>query len=563
MKQIIIVIVVIAAVSCSDFLETEPKHTPDETIFWKSEADAQQALNNLYNFLPGKDRFWYNCWSDDAIMTNAWGEGSMGEMKQGGLSPTTTYIQSWHKPGWSHCFSPWRYDDIRQLLYFLQNVKNVEFNSEEAKNNIEGQVRFILAMKYYHMSRLWGGIPLIKEEPVSLEDSRNLTRSTQAEVFAYVEENIEKSIQMLPDIHDKSGRITRDAARMLKADVYMWMACLDKFHGRSISTKPAGRLFSEAATSLAQVIDSDRYSLHNDLANLFLSSTNNSDDETILATQFVKDERTNVFNLLGIPGGVSLRGDGWASFSAPRSLIDAYECTDGNSIQESDLYDKADPWKNRDKRLTAWFLLPKYPVLRQNGQYTLFESHPSYSATNRETIGGEGGGGRSGYWCIKHVELDNNIEEGFQNWIIYRYADALLMYAECLNETDPSNNRIIWAMNKIRERAALPGIDDLLGNQEEMRAKIFHERRVELVNEDKRYFDLIRTKKAEIFMNPPGNVLYGINSNEDDYNNAVGDWTKEKVVAEPIKFDASKGYLWPIPQDVIDKNPKITQNPGW
>lgn len=568
MKKIILLLFVVTLfASCEDYLEREPLHTPDETTFWKTEDDVQKALNTLYSYLPSASRWWTECYSDNAIMTNAWGEGGMGEIKQGGLSATTSHIQTWHDGGsWAggdRAWSPWKYHQIRHCLYFLKNLREIESIDEEKKKEYEGQARFIMAMRYFRMTRYFGGLPLIKENPVSLEEAEQLTRSSQSEVFEYILENVNKAIQFLPDVHDKSGKITRDAAYMLKAEALMWMASLDKFHNRSVSSQSADQLFAEAATAVKKVVDANRYSLYPNLVKLFHSETNNTDDETILAFQYVEEERINWFNKLGVMGGVSLRGGGWASFSAPRGLVDDFECTDGKSIFESEVYDKANPWENRDKRLTEWFLLPKHPVLRQNGEYTPFESHPSYASTNREIIGGEGGGGRSGYWCMKYVELDNYIDWGFQNFIIYRYPEALLMLAECLNETDPSNPLIASSVNQVRERAGLPGVDDLLGNQTEMRAKILHERRVEFVNEGKRYYDLVRTKTAEIFMNPEGNVLYGINKHKEDYDNALGDWTKEKVVAEPIRFDASKGYLWPVPQDVIDKNENITQNPGW
>ena len=567
-KNILYLLILVLFVSCEDYLEREPLHTPDETTFWKSEDDAQKALNNLYSYLPSASRWWTESYSDNAIMTNAWGEGGLGEIKQGGLSATTSHIQTWHGVGdnWAagdRAWSPWKYHHVRHILYFLTNLNNMEFSNQDVKNDFEGQARFILAMRYFKMTRLFGDLPLIKEEPIGLEESRELTRSPQSEVFAYILENVEKAIQFLPDAHDKSGKISRDAAYMLKAEALMWMASLDKFHNRSVSSKSGDQLFADAAITLKKVVDANRYSLYPNLVKLFHSETNNIDDETILAFQYVEDERINWFNKLGVMGGVGLRGGGWASFSAPRGLVDDFECTDGKSIFESEIYDKANPWNNRDKRLTEWFLLPKHPVLRQNGEFTNFESHPSYAATNREVIGGEGGGGRSGYWCMKYVELDNYIDWGYQNFIIYRYAETLLMLAECLNESDPSNSMIATAMNEVRARAGLPGVDALVGNQVDMRAKILHERRVELTNESKRYYDMLRTKTAEIFMNPPGNVLYGINKNEADYNDAVGDWTKEKVIAEPIRFDASKGYLWPVPQDVIDKNSNITQNSGW
>lgn len=545
---------------CSDdFLNREPLHAPSETTFWQSEYDAEVAVNQLYQYLPNARRWWTECFSDNAMMTNAWGEGGLGQIKQGSLSPTTVHIQAGYRArgqGWSE----WRYDDVQRILNYLNNMQTIAFERESNARNFEGQARFILAMKYFRMSRFWGDLPLI-EAPISLEDSRALTRSPQKEVFEFILENVNRAVDYLPDVHDKSGRITRDAALMLKAEVLMWMACMDQFHHRSISDKSANTLWREAANALGALIQKGRYRLHPDLVALFISRTNNLDDETILARQYVEEEITNFIDILGVPGGVGARGGGWASFSAPRNLVDTYECIDGLSIRDSPLYDINNPWENRDKRLTSWFLLPGRDVIRVGGGFSPFQSHPSYG--NPEAIGGEGGGGRSGYWCIKHVDLEATHRWGWTNWMIYRYADALLLYAEALNEAEPGNDSISWAMDRIRTRAGLPSVDALQGNQVEMRAKIWHERRVEMISEEKRYFDLLRWKEAENAMNPPEGVLFGINESEDDYNNRLGDWNAVKVVAEPIMFDASRTYLWPVPQDVRDKNPNISQNPGW
>ncbi|MDN5202189.1 RagB/SusD family nutrient uptake outer membrane protein [Fulvivirgaceae bacterium BMA10] len=559
-NKYILVLGLITLLSCSeDFLDRVPLHAPSETTFWQSELDAEIAVNQLYDYLPNARRWWTECYSDNAIMTNAWGERGLGQIKQGSLSPTTGHIQP------DYFWSEWKYQDIRRILNYLANLETIEFENEDNARNFEGQARFILAMKYFRMSRYWGDLPLVTE-PITLEASRELTRSSQKEVFEFILENVNTAVAFLPDTDDKTGRITQDAALMLKAEVLMWMASMDQYHSRSISDISADQLWRQAANALGTLIQKNRYELSPDLTDVFLSKTNNARSEAILARQYVEEEITNFIDILGLPGGVGLRGGGWASFSAPRNLVDTYECIDGLSIQESPLYDITDPWANRDKRLLEWFLLPGKDVLRvtpagQEFIFSPFESHPEIG--NPEAIGGEGGGGRSGYWCIKHVDLEATHVWGWTNWIIYRYADALLLYAEALNETAPGNDSISWAMDQVRARAGLPSVNPLQGNQVDMRAKIWHERRVEMVSEEKRYFDLLRWKEAENAMNPSAGVLFGINESFDDYLNRPGDWTATKVVAEPIMFDASRGYLWPVPQGVIDKNPKISQNPGW
>ncbi|QTE23681.1 RagB/SusD family nutrient uptake outer membrane protein [Polaribacter cellanae] len=549
-KIILILLVVGYVTSCSDVLDQPPLHAPDESSFWSSEGDAQKALNVLYTYLPNARRWWAECLSDNSIMTNAWGEGGMGQISQGDLTPSTGYLTA-------GAHREYNYNQIRNILYFLENIDKLEASTN--LENMKGQAYFLLAFRYFRMSRFWGDIILFKKT-ATLDESKKATRTPSKNVFAFILENLNQAIPLLDDVHDKSGIITQDAAIMLKTEVLMWMASLDDFRDTKISDKSSTELWAEAASTIGTLIDKKRYSLHPDLVTLFQSSTNNIDDETILARQYVEDEITNFINILGLPGGTGLRGGGWASFSAPRNLIDDYQVDDGKGIKESPNYDIVEPFKNRDKRLTSWFLLPGVDVLRQDGTMTPFDSHPDNNKT--EALGGEGGGGRSGYWCTKYVELEATATFGYQNWILYRYADALLLYAESLNESDPGNAKIAKAMNQIRTRAGLPGVDALLGDQDAMRQAIRHERRVELVNEEKRLWDIMRWKIAHIVLNPPGGFVYGINKNIDDYNNRQGDWTVEKFIAEPNKFE-DHFYFWPIPQSVIDKNANITQNPGY
>ena len=122
------------------------------------------------------------------------------------------------------------------------------------------------------------------------------------------------------------------------------------------------------------------------------------------------------------------------------------------------------------------------------------------------------------------------------DFVLLRYADVLLMYAEAQNEASGPDASVYDAVNKVRARAGVadftPGM-----TQAEMRDEIRHERRIEFVMEGTRYFDLLRWRTAEMVI--PSNTLAN------------------------YVFDPSKNYLWPIPQTAIDVNPGITQNPGY
>ncbi|WP_270658448.1 RagB/SusD family nutrient uptake outer membrane protein [Parabacteroides merdae] len=543
MKQYSITFLLASALtlgSCSDFLDRDPLSQASENTFWQTEADAQTGVNALYPLLPDSRDFWRDCQSDNSLMTNAWGEGGLGYICQGSHNAATGYLSE-----------EWRYGDIRRILYYLDRLKDMDID-EAKKKRFEGEARFILALRYYRMTRHFGDIPLIKEKPIDLDEAA-LPRSPKQEVLDYALANVNKAIDYLPETYtnDNIGRITKGAALTLKADMYLDMASYAKFHKGQDATE----LWKEAALAAKQVIDLNLYGLEDDFAYIFKAEANNNNKEVILAFQYKEDEKTHMLPILASPAGTGITGQGWASFCPTRQLVDSYETTEGKTIYESDLYDKNNPWENRDARLKKTFFLPGYECLRPNGSYEPYMPHPAYNKDER--INHEGGG-ITGYMYLKYN--DQELEKPSASWTnfsLYRYAEVLLIYAEALNEYDPNNTQIAWAVNQVRKRAELPGVDNLIGNQEAMREKIREERRHEFVAEHKRYFDILRWKIAEKVLNEPG---YGINKDE---NAPIGDYTVEQFLGQNRTFDASKHYLWPIPQSARDKNPNLGQNPNW
>lgn len=543
MKQYSITFLLASALtlgSCSDFLDRDPLSQASENTFWQTEADAQTGVNALYPLLPDSRDFWRDCQSDNSLMTNAWGEGGLGYICQGSHNAATGYLSE-----------EWRYGDIRRILYYLDRLKDMDID-EAKKKRFEGEARFILALRYYRMTRHFGDIPLIKEKPIDLDEAA-LPRSPKQEVLDYALANVNKAIDYLPETYtnDNIGRITKGAALTLKADMYLNMASYAKFHKGQDATE----LWKEAALAAKQVIDLNLYGLEDDFAYIFKAEANNNNKEVILAFQYKEDEKTHMLPILASPAGTGITGQGWASFCPTRQLVDSYETTEGKTIYESDLYDKNNPWENRDARLKKTFFLPGYECLRPNGSYEPYMPHPAYNKDER--INHEGGG-ITGYMYLKYN--DQELEKPSASWTnfsLYRYAEVLLIYAEALNEYDPNNTQIAWAVNQVRKRAELPGVDNLIGNQEAMREKIREERRHEFVAEHKRYFDILRWKIAEKVLNEPG---YGINKDE---NAPIGDYTVEQFLGQNRTFDASKHYLWPIPQSARDKNPNLGQNPNW
>src|SRR3546814_284621 len=168
----------VLATSCEKFLDRDPLDQAAENTFWNTEEDAIAGVNAVYTALPDARDFWRDCHSDNSVMTNAWGEGGLGYISMGSHTAADGYISE-----------EWRYDLIRRALYALGQLSGMEIDGE-LKQRLISEVRFILAMRYFRMTQLFGDIPLIKEEPIALDEA-DLLRAPRAEVLAYAIENVD------------------------------------------------------------------------------------------------------------------------------------------------------------------------------------------------------------------------------------------------------------------------------------------------------------------------------------------------------------------------------------
>ena len=143
----------------------------------------------------------------------------------------------------------------------------------------------------------------------------------------------------------------------------------------------------------------------------------------------------------------------------------------------------------------------------------------------------------------------NNREDTPINFPIIRYADVLLMLAECYNEMDGRRDEAVALINEVRARVGMPGINSgptwlAANSKEEVFERIKHERAVEFACEGLRFSDLRRWGIYEQTMNGKTKVnIYG----DSFYSHSV----------------TTRDNLWPIPGSERDKNPLLEQNPGW
>lgn len=501
MKNIIVLfLLTISFLSCKDdFLNTKPLSAISDATYWQSENNAKMWINYAYRSLPDVNDYRFDSMSDDCV-----GAGDL--IAQGLHAPTDGLVNI-----------KWGYNTIRHCMELLEKVDEIPDLSSEAKDKLTGQAHFIIAYKYFEMITLYRDIPFFKET-LSLEES-DIPKTEKSVILTYVLEQLDLAINKLPINWPDSevGRATKGASLALKARVLLY-----------------NNRWNEAATTAKQVIDLGVYNLHPNYNELFLTAFNNITDEVILAHQYAKDLYTHT---LQFPYSFYRVGGTSGSLPLP-ALVNSYECIDGLPINESPLFDPLDPWKNRDPRFRMNHIVP-FDTLAG----VVYD--PIKNLDDRTPA-------RTYIYFRKYIaDMERQQRTSWVNWILFRYADVLLMYAEAKNEATGPDDSIYDALDKIRDRAGMPLIDrNRYNTKETLRQVIRNERRVELAGEGLRYFDMLRWKIAESVMNKQV-VSYEIPG------------VLPLRIIHTRNFDPGKHYVWPIPQSAIDNAKNLEQHAEW
>ena len=385
------------------------------------------------------------------------------------------------------------FEGIERSNYVLQNLQTIEFASPENKEVKEAEVRFFRAWHYFNLVRVYGDVPIVTEVLTSPDAgvATKYPRSPVAEVYSQIIlPDLQFAVGKLPKKVPAAqvGRLTQGAAIMLLAKAQMTQ-----------------KQFSEAAATLQPIL-SLGYALDPKYVDNFDPAKKNG-PESIL--EFQTDPNQGIsFGFMGQwtpwgtgkniwPGGSNSRG----GLNQPtRDLYNTYE--------------KGDP--RRDVTIGR-YVAGKDTILYMN---------------------------KFLYWDA--ANLANPV-----NWPIYRYADALLMLSESLNETAFPSAQAFTLLNQVRSRAGLApktqgnAVSALaINSQADFRRAIEQERRVELAGEDHRWFDLIRTDRAEAVMTAHGKQQKAIKPNVDP--NAY--MQIRTIQAIPFREIQQFGY---------------PQNPGW
>ncbi|SIO50613.1 RagB/SusD family nutrient uptake outer membrane protein [Chitinophaga niabensis] len=539
MKRQLLVITLMAFTffSCKKFLEVNPRDQVSDGTLWENTANADLFLNDIYASVPSTD------------VSDPWENYSDNSMNgQAGRISTNIYGPSIYTPSNAPGF--WgQYTNIRKANLFIAKATASKLPEAWKKTRI-AEARFLRA---YFYSLLWtyhGGVPIIKEVLNLKEQGEEVfrARNTAQETFNFITTELNEIAPDL-DVTAESGRATRGAALTLKGSCELFNA--GALHNPT-NDKAKWEL---AATTFKKVIDQNTYKLFADYNTLFFEENNNN-VEVIFSRQHLGG--TSLANSRdGQIGPRFVRGalTGWGHVNPTQDVVDEYAMANGLPITDpASGYDPQKPYENREKRF--------YQSIVYDGSTWLGDvmiMKQGVGSLNATDLNNSSISTRTGYYIRKGINpkyatASNNLNSA--NWIIFRYAEVLLSYAEARNEATGPDQSVYDAINAIRKRSELPDLTPGM-NQNQLRIAIQRERRVELAFEDKRLPDLLRLKLAEVILNNPVHAI------KIEMVNNVWVYTIVPAGGGNRAFFPNKNYFLPIPQSAMDKNSKLVQNPNY
>lgn len=508
--------------SCKkSILETVPNDRVSSAIYWKTETDAVYAVNAVYTSLDAVNLFVLDGVTDIGHTNTTFTVEF--NIENGTYDAAHLRIQTEWENGFRGVFLA---NDV------LANIDKVTTSNAALIQRLKGETRVLRAYFYMKLTGLYGDVPLVTA-PLSTAEGLSVKRIPQTEMWAFINKELTESAEALPVTYGSSdkGRITKGAALALKARASLW----------------AGN-WTEAATAAKQVMDLNAYGLLDEYGKLFTYAAENN-KEVVLDKQFLAGTLTH--NSFAFMGPYSQRNSG-SNFVPTKALADLYTMKNGKDIQDpTSGFDPRNPYANRDPRLRFTLFVDGDPL--PSG--ILFKPVPGQNGADE--VGKTQYNTSTGYSVKKYIVAEDLTTPGASglNFILLRYAEVLLTYAEAKTELNQIDASVYKAINDVRTRPDV-GLPPLVSGmtQEALRQAVRRERTVELAWEGWHLFDIRRWKTAQTVM--PGKV-YGITYY---VNNAPVTVETPSVIRV---FDPAKHYLWPVPQKERLLNPALGQNPNW
>ena len=555
MKIIVVALAAFSAVSCGylEFDETNGLRDYDDVYTYFDET--KQILTHVYSFIPqdfgaigGAMR---DCAGDDAEFGDT--GGAVQYMNNGSWSALNTVDDAWSL-----------YYGIRAANEFMQSFSTTDFSIYERYPEYENWVdqmqyfmyeaRILRCFFFFELAKRYGDIAMPLEK-LDIEGANTIAKTPFDDVIEYIVSECDACAPELPDTYRdvanaETGRITRGFAMALKSKALLYAA--SELHNPSMSVDK----WKRSASAALDLIETGLYSL--DPAD---KCNNPTSPEVVLARQ---NDNSNTFELYNFPIRFT-EGQRSGSLTAmgtfpTQNLVDAFQTRNGYSVtleasgwvSDDPEFSPARPYLNRDPRFTRTILC--------NGDSFKGSLIALYKG-GRDDAAVSDGGSPTGYFLRKYVQETTDFDPNApvnnkHHWIVYRYAETLLTYAESMVEAfeDPDYSggeytySARWALNQVRANAGMP--DVTVSDKDAFIEALRNEWRVEFAFEDHRFWDIRRWKIGSETQD-----IYGVRITQVSGST----YSYERFLYETRRWN-DRMYLYPIPQAELYRNANLA---GW
>ena len=592
MKKIVFPIFLIFALSaCKDsFLDRQPLDAPSTTSFYSNEAEIKLGLTGVYNAA-----FWARAGNVPDLKRI---EGSTDLIISRKTDPEALIAMGNNGPfvsgnAWSDNAWVQGYKVVVRANDMLDNMKRGEAATPKASfAKMRAEALTLRAWAYFNLM-VWYGDPVFYTTTLKPEEYETQTRTPVATVVAALYKDLDEAYAALDFAPSDKGRVSKGLAYGLKARLAMMI-----------------KDYATASTACKTIIDGGQYGLNPNYPNLFTlaGQAANAGKELIWYMPYPSDN-ANISSWMTV-GYTPRQTLGAQSNNFPtQAMVDKFECIDGKRIDESPLYDPANPAKNRDKRLAWTLVMPndtfetrmataaslpyQNPIQRfiytihqdtiyrynwNTLKYDIVKGNPDYITSSNSVwqFGSTGAVGGVGYIWRKYTDPAQYQWELKTGYITMRYAEILLMYAEAQIEQGITDATVVKAINDVRTRSGQPATT--AATQAKLRQQVRRERAVEFAVEGIRLFDIRRWGIVLDVMNGPivgaaknpaivpENPSFGTAGSTQDLNDIPNyslSISKRISSRNETRLNTAKHVLWPIPQGELDKNKNLKQNTDW
>ena len=560
MKNNILVIILAFFMTACQNLDLNPLSSGSSGNWYSNEDEIVMALRDLYRapFWPVDDE----SWTDDYTQRD-----KTGAVLNGTLNGQTGVVTDY----WST-----QYKLICRATSILKYSSRALDNglSKAKYDRFIAEARFLRACAYSRLTEKFGDVPYV-DDVLTIDQAFAYGRTPVAEVNQHIYEDFDEAIKLLPEKYSGEQRATKYAAMAFKARHALYIGD-----------------YKTAAEVSENLIESGVFSLHKDFSDMFVSSpVESNNDEAIFKLPRSVELKINHFSTRDYMPRLF---GGYAQYTPSWDLLASFLCTDGLTIDKSPKFDPHNPFENRDPRCEA-------TIVRFGSNYLGIEYNPSplaedlynydtgkYDTKNKDSRISQQYASFNGLIWRKKVDETWKKFLAANDYIIIRFAEMYLTYAEAKIELGDIDQSVLDAINTVRSRAykvtkdmtdKYPAVTTK--DQTELRRIVRTERRMEFAMEGLRYMDLVRWKLASVSLNRKNYGMRYPMSKSEEYmkdwfwaftpiidDNGLPDFTElekqGKIMALSERNWSDRQYLWPIPTTDLQLNENMKpNNPGY